>query len=208
MINEIAQWAVIGFLGVFVFGLTRLLGQYMVAPKEQQALDEGPRIGKRFPLKILTPRERAQLDDARRAGAPPWMLVIAVDEDCPGCESMVKWLERRGAPKHAVVLAISRKSDAEHEALLRRVAAVTIIDEGRFAEIGLRTTPFVIVLDADMRVVHKQITADLPDAVARWRANARKDSDIEVTQNGASGPSSNGDGAEAFSVVTHEGTDR
>ncbi|MEA2441768.1 MAG: hypothetical protein QOH76_3192 [Thermoleophilaceae bacterium] len=207
MINEIAQWAVLVFLGVFVVGLTRQLGQFMVAPREQQALDEGPRLGKRLPSRFLLPEEAQKLAEAKRDGAPQWMLALAVDEDCEGCESMLKWLKRNGSPSGAAILAISRKSGPRHAALLDGLAAVTIVDEGRFAELGLRTTPFVIVLDGEMRVVHKQITADVPDAIARWRSRSRKEVDID-SGNGAAAPAENHNGAEMPSVVQHGGGSR
>jgi hypothetical protein len=134
------------------------------------------------------------------------MLALAVDEDCKGCESMLKWLKRHGAPSGAAIIAISRKSGTQHAALLESVAAVTIVDEGRFAELGLRTTPFVIVLDGEMRVVHKQITADVPDAIASWRSKSRKE--VEVASNGSAPPEANHNGAEMPSVVQHGGGSR
>jgi hypothetical protein len=58
-----------------------------------------------------------------------------------------------------------------------------------------------------MRVVHKQITADVPDAIARWRSRSRKEVDID-SGNGAAAPAENHNGAEMPSVVQHGGGSR
>ena len=61
IVNEIAQWAVLAFLSVFVLGLTRQLGNFLVSRQELVAADSGPPLGGELPSEILAAAERQQV---------------------------------------------------------------------------------------------------------------------------------------------------
>ena len=90
LVNELAQWAALIFVGVFVIGLTRQLGRYMVTEREEIAHSVGPDVGKALPADLLPRADRDRLAELIRSSAGGWGAVLVVDPDCPGCAALLQ----------------------------------------------------------------------------------------------------------------------
>lgn len=170
ILNELAQWAALIFMAIFLIGLTRQLGRFMVGEREEIANSVGPDVGKRLPPEVLPDAERERFADAIEASPAGWGALLVVDQECIGCAAALEALEHGGAPDEAPIAALSRMSNADHEERLARVSEVVVVDPDRVSRAGFRVTPFVFIVDADLRVAHKALTGDLHEAVRQWRA--------------------------------------
>lgn len=170
LINELAQWAVLAVLGIFVVGLTRQLGAFLVAPKDLAALEAGPDVGASLPKGFLSTEERRTVDAALRTrGEDAAVVFLVVSEECAACKGLLAGIEEDGIPEGVVVVAYSRGSGDEHRRRLESVSDLAIVDEKRLDEADLPVTPFAVVTDAKLRVLHKQVAWRLPEVVASWR---------------------------------------
>ncbi len=190
LINELAQWAALIFLGIFVVGLTRQLGRYMVSEREEIAHSVGPDVGKALPRDLLPTADRERLAELIGASEAGWGVVVVVDPDCPGCAALLQQAEREGMPEHAPAAAVTRSDEAEFAEYLGRVFDVAVADAGRVERAGLQVTPFVLIVDGALRIAHKALTADVSAAVAHWRsqngrAPARNDDRLVVETRGS-----------------------
>jgi hypothetical protein len=196
--NELAQWAVLLLLAFFVFGLTRQLGSFLVPESDMAALKIGPDVGKSMPDGLLTQSQAQEVLDLMSQRGTDWAGFLVVAEDCPGCGGVLEALRDRGSPDHAPVVALSRASGPEHEALMRSAADLTIVDGERLHAAGLGPSPFFMIVDQSLKVIRKEITADVHDAVQRWKH--------ESGRNGR--PEEHDGSAQALQTVTVEGAKR
>ena len=169
MINETLQWIVLIFLAVFAFGLTRQLGQFMVQTHQDRSETQGPDIGHRLPRGVLTEAERHLLAGLAVERDRDWIGLIAVDEQCRGCDEVLTMLEEEGIPGDAPVAAITRGAGVEFAARLERIFDVVGVGEDRVRAADLTITPFVLLLNADFKVAHKSAAASLGQALVDWR---------------------------------------
>jgi hypothetical protein len=195
--NELAQWAVLLLLAFFVFGLTRQLGSFLVPESDMAVLSIGPKVGKAVPDGLLTESQSREVIDLMAQRGTDWAGFLVVAEDCPGCGGVLERLRDRGSPDHAPVVALSRRSGPDHEALMRSAADVTVVDEERLQAADLGPSPFFMIVDRSLKVIRKEITADVHDAVERWKN--------ESGRNGA--PQTNGKPG-TLKTVTVEGAKR
>lgn len=171
VLNEFAQWALLVFLGVVTLGLTRQLG-VILTPRRQGLADEfGPDVGARVPPVLMSADEWREFESqiARspdRAGA-----IVVVDQDCDACEGWISALDAAALPGALPVCAITRKSDDRHLATLGAVSNLVVVDhEGeRLNQAELRGSPFLLVVDEDLKVRFKQLSGDLHEGVQQWR---------------------------------------
>jgi hypothetical protein len=170
LLNELAQWAVLIFLAIFVIGLTRQLGRFMVGEREEIAHSVGPDVGKALPREVLPEIERRRLAELIGSSPAGWGALLVVDADCIGCAALLERMEHEGAPDGAPVAALSRSSDPEHVQRLARIFDIAVADPERVTRAGLRVTPFVILLDRDLRIAYKALTSDIRAALAQWRS--------------------------------------
>lgn len=173
LINELAQWAVLIFVAVLALGLTRQLGNFIVPRREQIAYELGPDIGSVVGAPILQDEEAGRLREAIDSGPTDWGAIVVVDERCYGCDGLLAALEEDGPPEGAPVVALSRDSGAEHRARLERCADDVIVDADRLRAGELNATPFVMILDRELRVRFKDVLPDLRYAVDKWRGDER-----------------------------------
>lgn len=167
-VNEAAQWAAIVFIGIFVFGLTRQLGLFLVDRREQAAHDLGPAVGRSVPTDVLPDPQRAQLLEAmERRGTQRGALVV-VGEDCIGCDSLIGRLHDEGRPERVALAFLSRKSDRRHRKMLDELADAVVVNKDAMDKANLRASPFVMLVDERLKVLDKQIAPDLHAVVARW----------------------------------------
>ena len=178
MLNELAQWGVLLFLAIFVFGLTRQLGLYIV-PRQQQLEDWGPPLKKSLPSKLLGGADRTRLVELMRDSPAEWAAVLVVDEVCPSCTDMLETIAREGRPEAAPLVAITNTTGSEFLDELRMAVDIIIIDpkSERCHGEGIYVTPFVMILDDRLRVVHKQV-GGLADALEYWRKAVSEDIDM------------------------------
>jgi hypothetical protein len=169
MINELLQWAALAFVGVFLIGLTRQLGHFLVDPKEQYANDTGPPLGKPLPDDLLTRNERDRVTELFAARRTAWGALVVVAETCIGCKAMLERVSKSGVPDGAPLVVISRESGADHRRYLEAIADVVIVDHKRLSRADLLVSPFVIMFDPNFHVVHKAIAPDLEFTVAQWK---------------------------------------
>lgn len=164
IVNELAQWALIAFLCVFVLGLTRQLGNFLVPPREQLAHQHGPRIGDQLPSQLLGEDGRERLVALMHERNAAWCAIFVVAEDCPGCSSLLERLKSsRLGP--APIVAFARTSSPEHRRLLREVADLVIIEPVGLKEAKLLVTPFVLIVDASLTVLQKEVSPNLDDVM-------------------------------------------
>lgn len=183
IVNEIVQWAVLAFLGVFVLGLTRQLGKFLVSPRQELVADNGPALGKRVPERILGGDDAGQVARLMRERDVDWSAVLVVGEGCVGCGPLLERLEADGVPDGGPVVIAARSASPEYRERLERLADVVVVDEQAVADLKIRATPFGLVLDDMLRVQHKDLAWDLGDLVGRWR-QAAEEPVLETTQVG------------------------
>jgi hypothetical protein len=193
IVNELAQWAVLLLLTVFVVGLTRQLGSILVPPKEQALLD-GPAVGKALPASLLGEDGSALLRSMISDRGRGYAVVAVVDENCFGCDALLTILEEDGAPDGAPLAAVTWKSGPAHLERVARQFDVLGQDPGgdRLKAAGIQATPFLMVVDGDLVVRHKQITGDLHLALRRWREQDGTGRSATTPDGGEAGGSGNG----------------
>lgn len=168
LINELLQWAVLVFIGVFVFGLTRQLGNFIVPKREQLATEIGPSVGKPLPRDVLSGDARARVARLFAEGGAGFGSLVVVDEECTGCKALIERLERTPLPGGGPLVIMSHKSGPDHAARLNRISPIVISDPEGLTAAGLNTAPFVIVLDEQLKVLHKEVAPDVDFVIERW----------------------------------------
>lgn len=179
LFNEIAQWAVLVFLAVFVFGLTRQLG-FFLTPQRERLLYEGPEVGKVLPVALVENGRGETLTRLARSSTGPRLAAIfVIEEDCPACKGLLAHMEERdvdvGMPMAALL-----KGDPEAEFGRRvREAFPTVIEDGGgdlARSAGIDGTPFLLVVDEGLVLRHKDWGGDLFEGAAKWLAATRSSS--------------------------------
>lgn len=178
MINEILQWAVLLSLAMFLLGLTRQLGRYMIVTRNDRSDAQGPTLGKRLPRGAFSDHERATMTERMASGRSDYAALLFVDDRCAGCEQALAELED-GPVTEAMVVAISRRSDEKHARRLDELVDLAVVDEQRFKILGVDLTPFILIVDRDLVVVHKEAAAPLSTAIRNWRERAPRPRDGE-----------------------------
>lgn len=167
LINEFAQWAVLLLLAVFVFGLTRQLGSFLVPASEARALEVGPDVGKRLPSWFLRREEYGQLLQLMDERQTDRALLLVVSEACVQCGEILRQLLTDGA-RGAPIVVLSKQSSDEHRALLEHVADLVIVDDDRLTRANLTVAPFALIADRQMTVHDKQFVSKLDDLLRIW----------------------------------------
>lgn len=183
LLNELAQWAVLAFMGVFLLGLTRQLGNFLVPNRERVANDTGPRVGKRLSSELLPTEALDRLRTLIAESGRGWGSILIVSEDCPGCDGLIDRIAREGSPQQTPVAIISRTSSEPHRSRLERVGDVVVVDKERLKAAHVGVTPFAFLVDGSLKILHKQIAFDLSDVVHNWLENGRR-KPPEMSSNG------------------------
>ena len=170
MINEVLQWVVILFMGVFVVGLTRQLGIFLVPTREMRANDEGPALGKPLPLDLLEADDQAQLAEMMESRDSTFAFAAFIDEFCPGCAALVDQFQEQGTPEGVPAVALVRAASDDYRAKIEERFDFVVIDRPRMVRHGFSSAPLLMVLDRELRIVHKEIAADGHAVVAKWQA--------------------------------------
>jgi hypothetical protein len=168
LINELAQWAVLLFIAIFVLGLTRQLGNFLVPKREQMANSLGPALGASLPLSLLDAGARAHVNHLMRDRQTDWGVVLIVSEDCPSCDTVLDRLGEQRPSIRGPIVALSRRSGSAHEDRLRGLTDLVVVGGAALKAEGLTATPFAMVIDESFRVRHKALATDVADTLAAW----------------------------------------
>jgi hypothetical protein len=173
LIIELLQWALLVFLGVMVFGLTRQLGSFIV-PRRDQLVQQGPELNSR-PLGMFGDQLSAELRERLSGASDRQALVMVVDEGCVGCMALIDRLEA-GVWNLAdrPLVAVVKESRPEFVA---RVGAVAdwIVDDPtgrRMHDAGITATPYGLILDRDLRVRDRDVGGGVEDLITRFAETA------------------------------------
>jgi hypothetical protein len=169
MINEIAQWVVLLVLLVFTVGLTRQLGRFLVTPREERA-QQGPKVGERMPEALLPADAHDRLLALMREREASWTPMVFVRDHCSGCTQLLRNLADFELPEAAPIVAHTH-AQGEKLAQIEEVCDL-IIDDPDGVQVkaaGINAMPFIVLLDADLRVAHKQLGVRVDHVYANWR---------------------------------------
>jgi len=161
MVNELAQWAVLVFMAVFLLGLTRQVGRVLLGGGEGVSAQIGPDIGNKLPRNVLSKSARKRFQDGIAASESSRGVLYVVDEDCDACEELLEGFEALGRPAGGPLAAVSRASQPDHERRLRAVFDPVEVRPDQLNDADLRVTPFVLVLNQDLEIVQKALSTDL-----------------------------------------------
>lgn len=156
LLNELAQWGALIFVGILALGLTRQLGAFLVPAQQQSALEVGPDVGKRFPVDFLSAPQRAELVAEMERRAVDLATFLVVSERCQTCTALLDELAASGRQRSPIV-ALSRESSGEHRQLLEAVASLVVVDAARLDALNLTIGPLALVVDRELRVQAKQL---------------------------------------------------
>lgn len=169
LINEIAQWAALAFIGIFVLGLTRQLGKFLVPPKQQLELDTGPAIGTRVADTLIADGGTQRVKELMQERGTSWAALVVVGESCVGCKPLLEQIEADGVPGNAPLVLVARSATPEYRDRLEQLADLVTVDADAVEAARLRATPFALVLDRSLHVAHKELAWSLTEIVRRWR---------------------------------------
>jgi hypothetical protein len=179
LINELLQWAAIVFLAVFVLGLTRQLGNFLVPARERALLDKGPAIDDSIEADLLDGDAATRLRDVMRTRGNDWAAVAAIAEDCHGCQALVNQLVEQGMPENAPLLILTASASPTQRERLDRAADIVVVDHERMKRLNL-PLPLMFLVDGRLRVRHKALATSAPDALAAWRGSPHADAGSEL----------------------------
>jgi hypothetical protein len=168
----VAQWALLGALGLLVIVMFRQLGQLLKG--NAKAAEFGPRVGSlAAPLSYQRPGERDVRTFTPGDGQPA--LVAFVDPTCPSCEQLVTTLDAmRAAGELADVRVLLLISDPASYLVISEAFRASELEIGRPADpSGLEAyrvtgTPLLVAVDAAGAVAGAGSTAR-PAEVGRYR---------------------------------------
>lgn len=167
--QDLLQWCAILVLLVFVFGLTRQLGRFVVPRRDQTILD-GPSVGKRFSVRGLTLHNETEISQTARAAGKPALVMLA-SAGCPSCDHLKKELARTDPtdlPFVPCALISNERSDVSPSRFKLQINDADLsISHGA----GVFATPFLIFVDDSGFVVATDVGGDLDAISARLRAN-------------------------------------
>ena len=170
MINELAQWAVLVVLAVFVVGLTRQLGAF-ITPRRTQLSDMGPDIGSRVPDELLALDRDAELGRLVSSSPSGAAAIVVVDPQCAGCKAFIADLARTASrPPLPFIAVIREQRVAEFHREAVDAFELVLEDPAGSATTaaGIFGTPFVMLVDEEYVVRHKDFAGDLLKLVGDW----------------------------------------
>lgn len=169
IINELAQWAVLLFLVVLVLGLTRQLGHFLL-PHHEQVLDPAPDVGDRLPAVLTSDVERDQLAALADAETAGLLTMLVLNEQCNGCQHLLEDFEKGRVVRHGPLAFVAKESSGDFVERMRRQADLVIedADAAKTQAAGISATPFLLVLDRELRVKHRDFSGNVYAALKQW----------------------------------------
>jgi hypothetical protein len=161
VVNEVAQWTLILLLGLLVLGLLRQVA--LVLPPATRTPPPGPQTGRKVPSGLLDVVRGASRNGEFAAGA----VVAFVSENCVGCQKLLADAAG-GVPDlggRGFLVATQSASTSFQSALAESGIPSVHIDARLWDECDISATPLLVTIDADGRVVDKEVTHRVKAAV-------------------------------------------
>jgi hypothetical protein len=168
IINELMQWAALLFMGVFLFGLTRQLGNFLVTGRDRAAVEAGPEVGDRLPKEVLAAAQRERLAALMGERGHDHAVLVVVGEECSACKGLLDSIRDDASPDRVPVAALTQSAGDEYARLLGATADVVAVDGPALEKANLVVTPFAVLVDRDFRVLHKQLAWKLAEVLTGW----------------------------------------
>jgi hypothetical protein len=174
--NELAQWAMLCFLCIFVLGLTRQLGHFII-PRREELVEEGPPLNRAIPRTLVYDDERHLLESVFASTLGRFGFCAAVSQSCPGCHALLRNMERNRdevTRRGLFALAAWADGDEEFRASVADVFPVVFEDVGghRSRPGGIVGVPYVMVVDGELRVRDRSVEADVLRLSEKWSGEA------------------------------------
>lgn len=169
VLNEVAQWTALIFLGVVALGLTRQLGQFLISRREELELD-GPDIGSKLSPLLVGDESIQSIEALYSSSARGLTLVCVLNDRCLGCAGLLEDLLRRGRPEGVPIIALLSAHDAEFVAQAEAAFSLVVIDPAseRAKAAGINATPFLLGVDQSGHIKHRAIGGAMHSMVAEW----------------------------------------
>lgn len=157
---DLLQSMLLIVLLIFVVGLTRQIAFFVRPPSAQRAEPYGPQIGDRLPAELLGTDERSQLRTLISASSVDQAAILVVNEQCDPCETWLELLE--AADREMPLITITKDPSRSFTSRLIALSDVLVRDDdhSRLQKSNLVATPFVMVVDHNLRVQQKQLGGD------------------------------------------------
>jgi hypothetical protein len=153
MVNEVIQWVALAVLAFFLLGVFRQVSVGL--PPEGRAVPSGPRLGSRIPKQLMH-----VLTEELSSGGNSLVFVAFVTESCIGCQQLLSHLDQAltALNGHRLILVAKNASPQFREAL-GETHVRTVEDNGDiWSACGVTATPLILKLDANGRVLAKEVT--------------------------------------------------
>lgn len=181
--NEILQWLTLSFCAVFLFGLTRQLGFFLM-PRREELATHGPSLGKRLSEELLPAEDQQRLQQLSRERRSDFVGYVVIYDKCASCENLIQEV-RDPLTRRIPVAALAVGSDPEFQRRALDTFDVVVLDPlGEIRQQAeIIATPFVILLDANLNVVAKEVTdslVEVADAYTRAVADVTQEPALTV----------------------------
>lgn len=164
-INEALQWALLVALALLLLGVLRQLAA--VSPARRRRSESGPEIGDRLASRVRT----AITGESADVHVSLEKLVVFVSEGCVGCMRLLSDLKEAGMSRSVngvPLVVVARVPTTQFEYSLRESGFDLIPDRTGelWAASHVTTTPLVVRIDAEHRVLTKAVTIDVASVAA------------------------------------------
>lgn len=169
MVNEALQWTVIVVVVLLLLGVLRQLAA--LTPARGRRTESGPPVGKKVPADLV--REISTVLDGASSGSrnARERLVAFVMEGCVGCMRLLADLESGGKPRlvdDTPFVLVARKPTPDFEARLVEAGFLVVPDRTGdvWTNSGITSTPLVMRVDTEGKVLSKAVTVDVTSVAA------------------------------------------
>jgi hypothetical protein len=155
VVNEVLQWAFLTVIAFLMLGALRQIS--LMLPPSRRATPSGPRVGDRIPRQLITQLRREFSVSELQTGT----LVAFLVENCVGCQQLLTNLvdQRGDLGSVPVALVTNRPSHQFRRAVSDLGLPVIHDDRGALWDTcGITATPLVLRIDAEGRVLAKEVT--------------------------------------------------
>lgn len=162
MLNEVAQWAVLGFIAFLVLGLFREISLHR-SDRQRLPSTSGPALGSRLPTRLIREAASRLGHDVDAEG----LTLVFVTESCVACQALLAEIPDSSVVQRGKALVIVTKSRSEaFQAALSELGLPTIVDDGSlWRDLAVSSTPLVMKVDRKGTVKAKEVTQHV-DTVA------------------------------------------
>lgn len=154
MVNEMLQWLLLLIICFVGLGILRQVS--LLIPSARQ-VSSGPEVGRRLPRRSLEQLKNAL--PGKQLSEPT--LVAFVTENCVGCQELLADVPRAlGELNGSKLLIVPRSPTGPVRQALAELGVPFVADstDGLWKAAQVTTTPLVVAIDAEGRVLRKEVT--------------------------------------------------